>query len=550
MSEYRDYGTLGDSEAIGVPISNIHYGQVYQATHKGIDRTDYMYRSFISFTYGGRHIEDFNLIATFNNKRLVRQGYAPFSDNTSNYDNLDGQYYWGTHYKNNSLDFTLSTDGIDQKALDDFLYWFAAGNTRELILAEHPNRAILARVSEPPQLNLLPFEHPIQMTMGTHAIAGHTTLYKGDITLKFVMDQPHWYAKVNVLGIKRAKNGREYYEDYYIDANGNEVNIYNSQDALKILYEDGIPLGSLIYNNMLLGNKAYAQVEGDVQSLIWSTDTVIWSNGVPSGQGARIDGTVISGDTDINSKPGTYYGKIAGAVINADGTGISSLAANENGYFFYSGTAPAPTIITFTIEPTFNNNGYFKSIGNSYTSPEEPYSSIFIESKTKQELRLTTPNIITSYNKALNILSTNALTDKMQAELIEYVRHPIVRALVNSIITYGESTNTTTIKNKMKELFNNNPIEFSFNSETGEATGKFKLKTADGVKEFTEDVGDMLRSNNIVIRDRNYPDSNGQFISWKNVAADGHDRLYSHRIYHTFKTSISNLQIEYKNMYL
>jgi len=42
--------------------------------------------------------------------------------------------------------------------LDNFLYWFKAGVHRELILAEHPNRAVMARVATPPVLNLLPFE--------------------------------------------------------------------------------------------------------------------------------------------------------------------------------------------------------------------------------------------------------------------------------------------------------------------------------------------------------------------------------------------------------
>jgi hypothetical protein len=47
--------------------------------------------------------------------------------------------------------------------LDEFLHWFAAGKIRELILAEHPNRAIMARVSEPPRLSVLPFEKPIRI---------------------------------------------------------------------------------------------------------------------------------------------------------------------------------------------------------------------------------------------------------------------------------------------------------------------------------------------------------------------------------------------------
>jgi len=44
------------------------------------------------------------------------------------------------------MDFVLSTDGITQVELDNFLHWFKAGIARELVLAEHPNRAIMARV--------------------------------------------------------------------------------------------------------------------------------------------------------------------------------------------------------------------------------------------------------------------------------------------------------------------------------------------------------------------------------------------------------------------
>jgi hypothetical protein len=72
-----------------------------------------MNRSFISFTYGNKHIEDFDLIATITSNRLSRDGYAGFNDNVSTYDNLDGQFYWNTHYSNNTITFNLATDGID-----------------------------------------------------------------------------------------------------------------------------------------------------------------------------------------------------------------------------------------------------------------------------------------------------------------------------------------------------------------------------------------------------------------------------------------------------
>ena len=75
--------------------------QVYQATHRGDVRLPYMNRSFISFSFGGKLIEDFELIATISGDRLDRRGYAEFEDTVSTYDNLDGQHYWTTHYKAN-----------------------------------------------------------------------------------------------------------------------------------------------------------------------------------------------------------------------------------------------------------------------------------------------------------------------------------------------------------------------------------------------------------------------------------------------------------------
>jgi hypothetical protein len=74
-------------------------------------------------------------------------------------------------------------------------------------LAEHPNRAILARVANPPQLHLLPFEAEVTVPFysgGEQADGSHvnttlkttsTTVYRGEIDLELVMDEPFWYAK-------------------------------------------------------------------------------------------------------------------------------------------------------------------------------------------------------------------------------------------------------------------------------------------------------------------------------------------------------------------
>ena len=616
---YRDIGLLNPSsnaQAPNIPINTDRRGQVYLATHKGEQRLPFMNRSFISFSYGGKWIEDFDLIATQDN-RLNRDGYASFDDITSDYDNLDGQYYWSTHYKTNSMDFTLSTDGIDQKMLDNFLHWFRAGVSRELILAEHPNRAIMARVNKPPRINMLPFEQDTEITISGYQYKTKTTLYKGDIDLELVMDQPHWYAVTNILGKKESGNGGvQRYVDLWDDITQNpprEVSIFASQDALKILYEDGIPLGSTIATNMLLGNGAYAQVDGQTNSKLWSelqnpeppqsSWQTITNPDFYSGIGARIQGTFTedmaaryssnigteNGQivTDENGNalgydnvtpPSTwpmsifrdytvgtaFTGVIAGAIVDASDNGITSLSNIQTGYFFYSGTAPSPTIIRFSMTPQFEND-YIVVPYNSKSGSIKKFNTLTIESITKQELQFTTPNVFTSYNKAIELFKTKPTQidmtwEKLRSDLRDHVRHADVRAwaiecidqCVGDNITVNNSSST--LLQKMRVFFPNSmpSSTFTFNSEIGSAQGTFKYQVRNNSGTFNinsdpiiEDVGDMLKSNYIIIQDRNYSTSKGGVTGWTAEHPE-----YSHRIYHDVPVNLSNIQVLYKNMYL
>jgi phosphoketolase len=91
MPEYMDYGVIGDGEAPQVPVSTTRHSQVYLATHDGVGNSlPLMDRSFISFSYGGKNIEDFNLIATINGDRLQKNLYASFKDNITTSDIWDG----------------------------------------------------------------------------------------------------------------------------------------------------------------------------------------------------------------------------------------------------------------------------------------------------------------------------------------------------------------------------------------------------------------------------------------------------------------------------
>jgi hypothetical protein len=218
-----------------------------------------MNRSFISFSFGEKNIEDFNLIATINGDRLQRKGYSEFEDLTSNYTVMDGHFYWGTHYTNHELDFELATDAMTQNELDSFLRWFSAGKVRELILSEHPNRAVQARVKAAPDLHLLPFEEKTIKKIAGQTYHTSTTLYKGEISLSFVMEEPYWYSTINIFGYLDSVTGE--YHDVWVDTNGVRKSIFEDPDAIKIALEDNIPIAGMIQNSMLLGDNSYADAD-------------------------------------------------------------------------------------------------------------------------------------------------------------------------------------------------------------------------------------------------------------------------------------------------
>ena len=169
--------------------------QVQTATKNGQGNSlSILNRQFISFSYGGKNIEDFDLLAVFSNDRLNKEIYAPFNDTTTEQAELDGQMFWRSNFKAGQLSFNLATDGMTSIQLEEFKNWFQPGIERELILSEYHNRKILARVANPPQISLLPFEQSVQVKVGEKYYTTKTSLYKGEIRLDFVMDDPYWYS--------------------------------------------------------------------------------------------------------------------------------------------------------------------------------------------------------------------------------------------------------------------------------------------------------------------------------------------------------------------
>ena len=434
-----------------IDVPSISGIQVYEATHdREGNYLSYMSRAFISFSYGGKNIEDFSLISTIDGDRLNRQLTPNFEDHTSTYEVIDGQFYWGTHFTNNGISFTLSTDGMTELELDAFLNWFQPGQTKELILAEHPNRAIMARVAAPPQMALLPFKEKTIVRVAGEGYETSTTKYKGSITLEMIMDEPFWYAKYNLLD--KPDSDLKLWKEFWVDANGNiKTDLLHEQDALKILKEDLIPLRRMLKNTILLGDTSMAGLlPGGV--MVFATSLVApndWTH-------AEQDKAVHEGD--INN---------IFAVVDLSKTDMEIPLDEDNGYniifprdielyLYYCGTAPSYPTLRFKFFPVFDSDKYIIAPASRFSPDEKSYNTITLESTKKNEFNFTLPSFFYFYNVLIEFLET-VEPDTAWITVREYIRENIknakIRQIINTIIDdIGNDTVETSNSNVINSL--------------------------------------------------------------------------------------------------
>lgn len=388
--------------------------QVWRATHKETgNRLSPMNRAFISFTFGGKLIEDFELIAVFEGDRYNTGAYAEFEDLTETYDVIDGQFYWGSHFTSHQFDFTLATDGMTEENLDEFKRWFCPGKERELVLSEHPNRAILARVATPPVISMVPFGEEVTRKFASEEFTQHTTIYKGTINLSLVADKPLWYSKLNLI-FPYHKN-----ELYPGIRKGNTL---GNEDYRKIILEDKIPhifmLSSGDASPIILGQDLNElaneyMAEGRVFPIV--------ENGT-LGQHATEWGFVGIDTKDWEK----YFASIA-------------VKRGETIPLYYAGTAKTKPTITFSFRPdwyTYAKGEISRQYDGKYGLICHPrnnyllkvvngdiyYNTVSIKDQdgNRKVFKFTTPSIYTGYNQATYLARTHATAKKTFA-LVDFI---------------------------------------------------------------------------------------------------------------------------------
>lgn len=426
--------------------------QVQTATRDGQGNPlSILNRQFISFSYGGKNIEDFDLLVIFNGDRLSKEIYAPFNDTTTEQAELDGQMFWRSNFKAGQINFSLATDGMTSKQLEDFKKWFEPGIEKELILSEYHNRGILARVSAPPQMSLLPFEEEVEVKIGNIVEKTKTSLYKGEISLSFVMDEPYWYAKESVL----------------------QGDI--TSEVLKLVFEDNIPHKEMLKTSCLLGGNLYFDYEKNELK----------------------DFNSFSG-LNINSNQKDVYLYYCGTaparpIISFE----TKLLINEdNGEIFFNGDNSP--YISFGSDLNYKKLKFgLPSIFSSYNNALKTVSDYLENNGTDIfKLRALLRDSIYNYYARSFIMS---VIDKMRSDK-EYIDINGKIDRINfkkSFIDY------------MKKFYDDSNLVFcSINNQTGEVIIKTKVllnSNDEKYSEITENAGNMIKSNYLSIEIRGEP---------------------------------------------
>jgi hypothetical protein len=225
----------------------------------------------------------------------------------------------------------------------------------------------MARLASSPEYHMLPFEK--EFISPIYGMQTSTTVYRGKINITFIMDDPFWYAKHNIVSY----NGG-IITDYI---NNTAINM-PIEDILKFVEEDGIPLVGSVTDNILIGKNVNVNVQSK-PARTWKT-----------------------GDTS-SSSPEAYIGAIIGgsstiSIIN--GPNIDSLAAGTKAFFYYPGTAPSYPHLKFKLLTICAGNSpfYITSPKNKYGTPSTPYNTITISSTTTKQFKFTTPSFLTACN--------------------------------------------------------------------------------------------------------------------------------------------------------
>ena len=125
---------------------------------------------FIDFSFDGKKITDFGLVAVVDGDRLQFDGSPSFTDETTTVNGVVGQYYWGTNIGTKTKTYTLATDGMTEQQVQAFQYHFRPGRYGKFIDDTFAFRYSYCRVSSVTNFKMTPFKKEVEYTVEENKI--------------------------------------------------------------------------------------------------------------------------------------------------------------------------------------------------------------------------------------------------------------------------------------------------------------------------------------------------------------------------------------------
>ena len=154
---------------------------------------------FIDFSFDGKKITDFGLVAVVDGDRLQFDGSPSFTDETTAVNGVVGQYYWGTNIGTKTKTYTLATDGMTEQQVQAFQYHFRPGRYGKFIDDTFAFRYSYCRVSSVTNFKMIPFKKEIEYTVDNTKIKSFVNEYKGEVTISFTWDYPYSFSEANYI---------------------------------------------------------------------------------------------------------------------------------------------------------------------------------------------------------------------------------------------------------------------------------------------------------------------------------------------------------------
>ena len=155
-------------------------------------------KEYIDFSFAGRHVSEFGLVAVTSGDRYQFAGSPEFEDETSNVNGVWGQYYWGTNFKAKTYTYSLATDGMTERQFEDFKRHFRPGHYGQFYEDAWFDRYCYVRVKNVIDFSFMPFQEEIEVA-GVKIVS---RIYKGECKLVLVQDKPFMHSFYQILDLK------------------------------------------------------------------------------------------------------------------------------------------------------------------------------------------------------------------------------------------------------------------------------------------------------------------------------------------------------------